>query len=200
MKWFHALLTVLVGLGGIACRMHRETRTELSLVCTHVAPEEGDKQWPIYEDDAVKMVKVGYGDATRQSRPGFFVLRKAISDWIRVDRVPTRGATFGRSPTFEEVKAVGKAPPSIGWDFRGLAKEDYVDFPLTFAGFLFFPDQVELDRVTGEYVLRFNSNWDIEGVETILRLPADELTGRGFGASPGRDPSEAVLEEHRRHP
>lgn len=146
-----------------------------SVIYTEVGPAETDRQWPIYEDSLVKMVAVDYGTAEARSVPGFYVFRKAESDWVRIARVSTENATFGRNPTFEEVKKAGKAPPSIGWDFRPLAKQPYVSFPLKFADFLFFPDKVEKDDETEEYVLHFNSTWEIEGVETVLRFSAEEL-------------------------
>ena len=155
------------------------------------------KQWPIYEDNTVKMVAVGYGDATRQSNPGFFVFRKATADWIRIEKVSTRGATFGRSPTFKEVEDAGTTPPSIGWDFRSFAEQVHVDLPLTSAGFLFFPDKVELDKRKEEYVLRFNSAWGITGVETVLRLPIDAMNQKSLGHSPAGDTSKAAPEERR---
>jgi hypothetical protein len=122
------------------------------------------------------MVAVGYGDATKQSKPGFYVLRKATGEWIRIDKVSTRSAIFGRSPTFEEAKAVGQIIPSIGWDFRSLSKNTHVDFPLKSSGFLFFPDKVERDEERKEYVLRFYSGSKIKGVETVLKLSIHELT------------------------
>jgi hypothetical protein len=162
---------------------------------SNVAPAETDNQWPIHEDDTVKMVAVGYGDATEQSRPGFFVFRKATGDWIRLDKVSTLGATFGRSPTLQEVRDAGKAPPSIGWDFRSLSEKDHVDLPLTSAGFLFFPDEVELDTNEKAYVLRFSSGWEIKGVETVLRLPIDELRIRAIEQSPADDGLKGVPEK-----
>jgi hypothetical protein len=56
-----------------------------------------------------------------------------------------------------------------------LAVKDYVDFPLTSAGFLFFPDKVEYEENLKQYVFRFNSGWGIKGVETVLRFPIDAV-------------------------
>lgn len=184
MRLLHVLLIVLVSLAGMSCRTQEQAGVPPSLVCTSSAPDGRDKPLRIYEDEAVKMVGVGYGDATWQSRPGFFVLRKADAEWLRVERVSTQGGTFGRSPTFEEARNAGKMAPSIGWDFRSLANEDYVDFPLTFQGFLFFPDKVEFDGTKRQYVLRFDCTWGIEGVETVLRLPAEMLIATSPEPSP----------------
>lgn len=174
MKWLNAFMIMAILL--CAASYCARNETEPSLVFVNVAPAEGDKLWLIYEDDTVKMVAVGYGDATGQSAPGFYVFRKATADWIRIDKVSTQRSTFGRSPTFQEAKDAGKKPASIGWDFRNLAEKNQVNLPLTSAGFLFFPDKVERDEKQKEYVLRFNSGWEIEGVETVLRLRIDELT------------------------
>jgi chondroitin AC lyase len=175
-RWLRTLLITLLGLAAISFYARDAVCTTPSLIFTRVAPSDDDKQWPIYEDEGFRMVAVNYGDGTKQSTPGFFVFRKSTADWIRIDKVSTRGAIFGRNPTLEEVKSAGAIPPSIGWDFLDLAEDDYVDFPLTSAGFLFFPDEVELDDKKDEYVLHFNSGWDIEGVETVLRFSVDELS------------------------
>ena len=95
----------------------------------------------------------------------------------------------------QEVKDAGTNPPSIGWDFRSLAEEDYVDFPLTSAGFLFFPDNVEHDEKQKQYVLRFNSGWGIKGVETVLRFPTDELKTKNLEQSLAGDTLKAAPEE-----
>jgi hypothetical protein len=150
-----------------------------SVIYTPSRPKESDRQWPIYEDSLVIIVGVNYGTEDAKSDPGLFVFRKVNSDWVRIDRISTRNALLGRNPTFEEAKEAGKGPPSIGWDFRPLAHQLYVCLPLQFAGFLFFPDRVERDDEAGEYVLRFNSTWEIEGVETVLRFSVEELVGAG---------------------
>lgn len=192
MKWSSALLITLLGLCALSCSAHDETNSPPALAYTNIAPAKSDKQWPIYEDDIVKMVAVAYGDATHQSKPGFYVFRKKTTDWIRIDKVLTRGATFGRSPTFEEVKAAGKGPASIGWDFRNLAQQAEVDFPLKSAGFLFFPDRVERDKKQKEYVLHFNSGWEIKGVETILRLRIDQLKQEDLEQAESTVPSKGA--------
>lgn len=195
MKWPKAILTALLFLGALPCSASDTTNSPAVLAFTNMPPALGDRQWPIYEDDLVKMVAVGYGDATRQSNPGFYVFRKKTADWIRIDKVSTQGATFGRSPTMAEVIAAGKTPASIGWDFRNLAEKPEVDFPLVAAGFLFFPDKVERNDKQKEYVLHFNSNWEIEGVETILKLRVDELTQTDLEQSPAGGVLKAAPEE-----
>ena len=72
-----------------------------------------------------------------------------------------------------------------------------MDFPLTSAGFLFFPDSVELDEKQKQYVLRFNSGWGIKGVETVLRCFADELRTMNVEQSPAGEVLEAAPEEPR---
>ncbi len=86
----------------------------------------------------------------------------------------------------------GTTLPSIGWDFRGLAEHTNVDVPLISAGVLFFPDEVELDEKEREYVLRFNSAWDIKGVETVLRIPIDAMNAMNLEQPPaGNAPKPA---------
>jgi len=146
---------------------------QASIEISLAGPQPDDRQWELYEDESIRMVAVNYGHTENLSTPGLFVFRKATSDWVRVDRISTKGATFGHSPTIEECRTAGRAPPSIGWNFRDLAGQPLVELPLTAAGFLFFPDKVE--RTGGEYVLRFNSGWEIPGVETVLRFSAGDL-------------------------
>lgn len=149
-------------------------KEQTSIEISPVGPQPADRQWVLHEDTAIRMVAVNYGDAENKSTPGLFIFRKATSDWVRVNRISTAGAKFGRSPTMEECKKAGKPPPSIGWDFRGLARQKFVEIPLTAAGFLFFPDKVEL--IGKVYILRFNSNWKIFLVETSLRFKAEDLS------------------------
>lgn len=195
MKWSYSILTLFMALCAASCSAKDETTPQVTMAYTNMPPAESDKQWPLYEDEMVKMVAVGYGDATHQSKPGFYVFRKKTADWIRIDKVRTQGATFGRSPTMAEVKAVGKTPASIGWDFRSLAKKSEADLPLTSAGFLFFPDKVERNDRQKEYILRFNSGWEIKGVETILRMRIDELTTTDLEQSSAGDSLKAAPEE-----
>lgn len=151
-----------------------------SLMLYHIAPKATDKQWIIYEDADFKMVRVNYGTAGAQSKPGFYIFRKTKADWVRLEKVSTKSATFGRSPTLEEVKKAKKSPPSIGWDFRHLSKLPIVAFPLTYGGFLFFPDKVKKDEIKQDYTLHFNSSWEIPGVETIFRLSINDLQQSEF--------------------
>jgi hypothetical protein len=178
MRWVQTFLAVLIAGWGMSCSASDEALTPPAVIHSEVAPDQRDTQLPVYEDNAVRMVAVGYGDATWQSDPGFFVFRKATAGWIRIEKISTRGAAFGRSPSFQEAKDAGTIPPSIGWDFRHLAEQAQVDVPLTSAGFLFFPDKVELDPNEMEYVLRFSSAWNIEGVETVLRFPVDAVNAK----------------------
>ncbi len=173
MKLTSVILAGLIVGGTFSCLAGEEDQLERKLIYTELSPSEGDMQRLIYEDDLVKMVAVGYGNAGNPSKPGFYVFRKKTKDWIRIDKVPTLGATFGRSPTDKEVEKAGKGPVSIGWNFRKLSEKAYVDFPLTSGGFLFFPDKVEYKEL--EYVLHFNSSWKIKGVETRLKMRLDQL-------------------------
>jgi hypothetical protein len=179
MRQLILIALVLLGTSTDRLRSADDTAGLPSVIYTLSRPKESDRQRPIYEDSLVVLVSVNYGTEDAKSDPGLFVFRKGNSDWVRVDRISTRNAVLGRNPTFEEAKQAGKGPPSIGWDFRPLADQPYIRLPLQFAGFLFFPDQVDRDDEAGEYVLRFNSTWEIEGVETVLRLSVEELVTAG---------------------
>ena len=48
-----------------------------------------------------------------------------------------------------------------------------MEIPLKSGGILFFPDKVENKEL--DYVLHFNSSWEIKGVETTLKLRLDQL-------------------------
>jgi hypothetical protein len=126
------------------------------------------------------MVAVGNHYRCKQKQSGFFVLRKKSAEWFKITEISTRGATFGRSPTQEELtkfkvpKAMG---PAIGWNFQALAKQSYVDIPIPTSQFLSYPDKdkVEYDEKSGRYILKFHTCWETKEVETILNLNINEL-------------------------
>jgi hypothetical protein len=149
--------------------------TNGTLIVTTNAPAKSDKPRQLYEDHAIRILAVDYGHHTAPQTPGFYVQGRKNHNWIRVEKVSLRDSVLGRSPTFEECRAAGTSPCSIGWDFSSLAKQDFVDFPLKSGGFLFFPDRIERDEEKGQLVLRFNSGWKIAGVETVLRVALNDL-------------------------
>ena len=128
----------------------------------------------IHEDKTYKFIRIGYGH-NKEQEPGFYIFLKAEQKWIRIDKISTQNGQFGRSPTLEECRAVNKAPPSVGWDFQNYKNKDYVEMPLRGGSFISFPDKIILDQRNGKYILKFMSNWEIDGVETVLEINLEDL-------------------------
>lgn len=175
MRWTTILIvvgcTVLVG-----CRVSpTQIAGSPTVIATIVGPAAGDRLRTLYQDDEMRIVAVDYGPRGSPQTPGFYVFGKHAAKWIRIEKVALKNAVLGCSPTVEECRAAGKNPPSIGWDFRPLAGREYVDFPLTFGGFLFFPDKIEKDEASRRLILRFNSAWQMPLVETVLSVALDDL-------------------------
>ena len=171
--------TMLIGAACAWLAGCRATPTEVvsdpSVIATVNSPAAGDRARALYEDDEMRIVAVDYGPRGSHQSPGFYVFGKHSQKWIRIERVALVNAVLGRSPTLEECRAAGEQPPSIGWNFRSLEGQAYVEFPLTQNGVLFFPDKVEKDQEQGRMVLRFGSRWRMAHVETVLFIQLDEL-------------------------
>ena len=140
-------------------------------------PAKTDVQRPLYEDLEFKIVAVDNGhagdDATQT--PGVYVQSKKHQKWIRVEKVSLTDSVLGRSPTLEECREVGKNLPSVAWDFKSLADQDYVEFPLKTSGSLLYPDKIERSDENDRLILSFNSGWKIAGVETVLIVSLADL-------------------------
>ncbi|MCF7730656.1 MAG: hypothetical protein K9N23_03170 [Akkermansiaceae bacterium] len=151
-----------------------ETRT---VIATANAPAKTDEPRPIYEDNEFKIVAVSYGHAgdNPPQTPGFYVQGKKDQKWIRVEKVSLTDSVLGRSPTLAECREVGKNLPSVAWNFKSLAGQEYVDFPLKTSGSLLFPDKIERNDEKGRLILSFNSGWKIAGVETVLIVSLADL-------------------------
>jgi len=89
--------------------------------------------------------------------------------------VTTAGAVLGRNPTLEECQQAGNAPPSVGWDFRPFQDQSFIPLPLWHDSFISFPDDIAYDKKTGSWILSFMSNWNIEGVKTVLKFEQTDL-------------------------
>jgi hypothetical protein len=152
-----------------------EIGTGDTVVTTTNAPVKTEKPRKIYEDEEFRIVTVDYGTKESPQTPGFYIFGKKHQKWVSVEKVSLRESILGRSPTIEECRAAGKNEPSITWDFKSLAKQDYVDFPLKGGGFLFFPDKIERNEKKNQIIFRFNSSWEIVGVETVLIVPLGDL-------------------------
>lgn len=168
------MTAIWIGLG-CACALAAQIATNGTVVATTNAPAKTDRPRQLYEDQEFRVVAVNYGNQASPQTPGFYVLRKKMRNWVRIEKVSLTGAILGRSPTFEECRAAGTSPCSIGWDFSTLAQQDYVDFPLKCGGFLFFPDKIERNEENGLLILRFNSRWKMAPVETVLSLSLADL-------------------------
>ena len=148
-----------------------------TVIATANAPAKTDEQEPLYEDKEFKIVAIDYGHAGDEPPqiPGFYVQGKKDQKWIRVEKVSLTDSVLGRSPTWAECREVDKNPPMVGWDFKSLACQDYVEFPLKASRCLFFPDKIERSDEKGRLILSFNSGWKIAGVETVLILSLADL-------------------------
>ena len=167
-----------------------------SVICAKVAPGEDEKTHALYDDDDYQFVFKGFGSGGKKQTPGLHVFSKKSKTWVRIDKVSTKGGTFGRSPTFDECKAAGKLYPSVGWNYSKLAEQDYAQLPLHTSGSILFPDKVTRDKEAGEISLHFSSNWEIKGVETILKFKESDLQ-KAFedAAADGKDEKRPTDEE-----
>lgn len=146
-----------------------------TVVATRNAPAATAKPRVLHEDRDFRMVAVGHGSDGTPQTPGFHVFDKKSQTWIRIESVSLKGAVLGRSPTFEECRALGKNPPAVCWDFRPLAGQDHVDFPLRANRCLFFPDRIERDDSGDRMILSFNSGWKLPFVRTVLVFSLADL-------------------------
>lgn len=119
----------------------------------------------IYQDDDYAFFKRGYG-AKGDHVPGLFLFSKKQKKWMKIRKLSTDRAKLGRSPTDEEAAATGKGPCSVGWNYSQIRESDYVTLPLMTSGSVNFPDKIVYDREPLEYLLQFNSSWNIDGVLT----------------------------------
>ncbi|MBM4031788.1 MAG: hypothetical protein FJ291_08395 [Planctomycetes bacterium] len=126
----------------------------------------GHHQSLIYCDDAYLFGEWGWHKRVEAAKPSLHVYSHAKGRWANLVRVTTRNGVFGRAPD--------GARTSIGWNYSRLAERPYAEVPIM-GGAANFPDRIELDGKTGEYVLRFNSSWKEAGVETRLRFLRGEL-------------------------
>ena len=145
-----------------------------TVIATANLPAKTDEQRPLYEDQEFKIVVVGYGHAGDDppQTPGFYVQGKKDQKWIRVEKVSLTEAVLGRSPTLAECREVGKNLPSVAWNYKSLADQDYIEFPLKTSGSLLFPDKIERSDEKGRLILSFNSGWKIAGIFTLRRQHA----------------------------
>ncbi|MBM4038917.1 MAG: hypothetical protein FJ290_10415, partial [Planctomycetes bacterium] len=82
----------------------------------------GHHQWLIYCDDAYLFGAWGWHQRLAAAKPSLHVYSHAAGRWAKVVRVTTRNGVFGRSPD--------NAMVSVGWDYRRLAEQPYVEVPI----------------------------------------------------------------------
>lgn len=122
----------------------------------------------VYEDDEYVFWTRGFGPKG-QYVPGVFVFAKKAQKWMRIDRVSTKNARLGRSPTLEE------AICSVAWDYTGLRTKEYAVLPLTAFGGPNLPDKIVYYRGPQEYHLLHNWGWGIPAVLTELVFKKGDL-------------------------
>jgi hypothetical protein len=169
-----------------------ETNKMASIVTSVRSPAETDVQRLIFEDKEFRFVAVNYGHKGTQV-PGFYVYAKDRSRWLRIDAISTAEAVLGRSPTMEEASQAGGGFPQVGWDFSIQYKDKpFAELPLRTSGSIVFPDKIQFDEKSKRYVLSFNSNWKIKGVETVLRFSKVDLTTAFEEKNPNRAPEDTA--------
>jgi len=107
--------------------------------------------------------------------PGVFVHSKEHNLWLKILRVSTAGAKFGKSPRDAMLQA--------GWDFTGLTSKQFVPLPLPDGGLptsggsvIHLPDKVAFDKGRSAFILYFDSYNNNESMTSILIIPLTDLT------------------------
>ena len=107
--------------------------------------------------------------------PGVFVHSKAHNRWLKILRVSTAGAKFGKSPPNAMIQA--------GWDFTSLASKQFVPLPLPDGGLpisggqvIHLPDKVVFDERRNAFIMYFDSSANNDSMTTILIIPKTDLT------------------------
>src|SRR5215471_11592124 len=125
----------------------------------------------IYYDDSFLFAFRHYGD-TRDwggsTEPGLFVHSKELSRWIQILQISTLGGRFGKSDSDDPEVHKKMMYASVGWDYTRYAHLPYIDQPMHTSGSLNFPERIRYDSSTGQYELRYNSDYKIPSVETVL--------------------------------
>ena len=124
------------------------------------------KRNPMFEDEVVRFFVVF---DKSEAPPGLYVTNVEKSAWIRILKLSTADAKFGRSPDFPDV------PLSVGWDHGPLRNESFIDVPIPGWGTHLLPTEIEYDAATSRYRILFGSNYGEQSHPTIFVVPKDEL-------------------------
>jgi hypothetical protein len=151
-----------------AVRAELHLPSKIASVILSPSPDPVGQSKPIYKDANYVFIARNYGPKGKQV-PGLFVFSNKTRKWMEINRLSTKDARFGRSPTLEEGRC------SVGWDYSGLREADYATIPLRTSGSLNFPDKILYQTDTSVYLLQFNSSWNIEAVLTQFIVKKDDL-------------------------
>jgi len=121
-----------------------------------VLKEEPKGHRKIYQDKAYEFAVRNYGNKG-QDTPGLFIHDKVQDRWLQITEVSTEHAQLGRSPDRISPKEVSRL--SVSWDFRPLAKKQYVSLPLKTSGSISFPDRISFDKRAKFYKLDFDTDY-----------------------------------------
>lgn len=113
--------------------------TSSNLVRVEPTTAPASHAWHLGRDEAFAFAAQGYGDHG-ETRAGILVQDLRDDRWFFLTQVSTEGATFGRSPPFNEVKL------SVSWDFTRFATQPSVELPLKTSGSVVLPYTVIFNR------------------------------------------------------
>ncbi|HKF54398.1 MAG TPA: hypothetical protein VKJ45_03105 [Blastocatellia bacterium] len=132
----------------------------------------------IYYDDSFLFGFRHYGDSRDfggSSEPGLFVHSKEHNRWIQILQISTLGGRFGKSDSDDPEVRKRMEFVSVGWNYTRYAHLPYIDQPMHTSGSLNFPELIKYDSSTGQYELRYNSDYKIPSVETVLYVDRKDL-------------------------
>lgn len=131
-----------------------ETRFSRPTVEVHILDTEPVWHKQIYEDGSYRFVYRHDGDA--EYTPGLIVQDFRRNRWLEITALSTEHVRLGHSPDIDDI------PLMVGWDYRRLSENEYIQMPLTTYGSINFPDRITFNQITRVYRLDFNSNLDRE--------------------------------------
>jgi len=163
--------------GADGARDTRGAKPAPHTLMTHAAcPDPAAKRQVIFEDDRQLWIALGFGDAARPQQPGLFVQDKKSSAWIQIDKVTTKGAVWGRSPTLAEMDGSPQLKGlSVGWSYAHYGQDAFVALPLRGGSHIAFPDRVVPDGRAGTWTLHFDSSLEFAPARTRLKFARAEL-------------------------